>query len=96
MYTTIPQNGDLSKLENYRVITLTCISAKIYNTMLRNRIQSVIDKLLRPNQNGFWNNRITTGQMLTIRRIIEGVKVKNLEACIIFVDFSKVFLRFHR
>ena len=59
--------------------------------MLRNRIQPEIDKILRPNQNGFRRNRSTTGQILTVRRIIEGVREKNLEACIIFVDFSKAF-----
>ena len=86
-----PKNGDLSKQENYRGITLTCISAKIYNTMLRNWIQPEIYKLLRLNQNSFRNNRSRTGQILTVRRIIEGVKEKNIEACIIFVDLSKAF-----
>ena len=36
--------------------------------------------ILRPNQNGFRNNRSTVGQILTVRRIIEGVKEKNIEA----------------
>ena len=59
--------------------------------MLRNRIQPEIDTVFRPNQNGFRQRRSTMGQVLTVRRIIEEVKDKNLEACIIFVDFSKEF-----
>ena len=62
--------------------------------MLRNRIQT--DKVLRPNQNGFCQSKSTLGQVLTVRRIIERVKDKNLEACIIFVDFSKAFESINR
>ena len=47
--------------------------------------------ILRPNQNGFRNHRSTVVQILTVRRIIEGVKENNLEASLIFVDFSKAF-----
>ena len=47
--------------------------------------------IFRPNQNGFRNNRSTIGQILIIRRIIEGIKEKNLDASLIFVDFSKAF-----
>ena len=91
-----PKKGDLSLPENYRGITLTCIAAKIYNSMLRNRILPELDRILRPNQNGFRPNRSTTGQILTVRRIFEGVKARNLKASIIFVDFSKAFDSVHR
>ena len=37
-----------------------------------------------------------TPQILTIRRILEGVRAKNLEATILFVDFSKAFDSIHR
>ena len=35
-------------------------------------------------------------QILTIRQIQEGVRAKNLEATILFVDFSKAFNSIHR
>ena len=91
-----PKKGDLSLTDNYRGITFTCIAAKIYNTMIRERIQPAIDEILRPNQNGFRKNRSTVGQILTVRRIIEGIKEKNPVACIIFIDFSKAFDSIHR
>ena len=47
------------------------------------------------NQNGFRRNRSTTSQILTICRILEGVHAKNLEATILFVDFSKAFVSVH-
>ena len=91
-----PKNGDLRLAKNYRGITLTSIAAKIYNALLRNCIEPKIDNILRKNQNGFRRNRSTTSQVLTIRRILEGVRAKNLQATILFVDFTKAFDSIHR
>ena len=91
-----PKKGDLGLAKNYRGITLTFIAAKIYNALLRNRIEPKIDNILRKNQNGFRRNRSTTSQILTIRRILEGVRAKNLQATLIFVDFTKAFDSIHR
>ena len=91
-----PKKGDLSDPKNYRGITLTPIAAKIYNSLLLNRIQPVLDNILRDNQNGFRKKRSTVSQILTIRRIIEGVKARNLPAVLLFVDFSKAFDSVHR
>ena len=71
-----PKKGDLGLAKNYRGITLTSIAAKIYNALLRNRIEPEIDNILRKNQNGFRRNRSTNSQILTIRRILEGVRAK--------------------
>ena len=86
-----PKKGNLALINNYRGITLTSISSKIYNLMLLNRIRPKIEDILRKNQNGFRTNRSTTGQILTIRRLIEGVKSKNVPAILLFIDFSKAF-----
>ena len=86
---------DLGIAKNYRGITLTSIAAKVYNTLLCNRIEPKIEKILWKNQNGFRRNRVTTSQILTIRRIL-GFRAKNLEATILFVDFSKAFNSVHR
>ena len=91
-----PKKGDLGLAKNYRGITLASIAAKIYNALLRNRIVPQIDKILRKNQNGFRRNRSTTSQILTIRRILEGVRAKNLQATLLFVDFTKAFDSIHR
>ena len=91
-----PKKGDLGLAKNYRGITFTSIAAKIYNALLRNRIEPKIDNILRKNQNGFRRNRSTISQILTIRRILEGVRAKNLHATLIFVDFTKAFDSIHR
>ena len=65
------KKGDLSSIaKNYRGITLTPVAAKIYNLLLLNRIRPEIDPILRKNQNGFRSNHSTSGQILTIRRIL--------------------------
>ena len=93
------KKGDLGFAKNFRGITLTSIAAKIYNALLRNRIEHKIDNILRKNQNGFRRNRSTTSQILTIRRILEGVrakKKKKTQVTLLFVDSTKAFYSIHR
>ena len=47
MLLPFPKKGDLGLAKNYRGITLTSIAAKIYNALLRNRIEPKIDTILR-------------------------------------------------
>ena len=91
-----PKKGDLGLAKNYRGITLTSIAATIYNALLWNRIEPKIDNTLMKNQNGFRRNRSTTSQILIIRRILQGIRAKNLQATILFVDFTKAFDSIHR
>ena len=92
----VPKAGDLSKPDNYRGISLTCIPAKVYNRMLLNRIRPAIDPHLRENQNGFREGRTTAAQILALRRIIEEVRKDNLTAVLCFIDFKKAFDSIHR
>ena len=93
---SFPKKGDLGLAKNYRGITLISIAAKIYNALQRNHIEPKIDIILMKNQNGFQRNKSTTSQILTIRRILEGVWAKKLQATILYVDFTKAFDSIHR
>ena len=55
-----------------------------------------IEKILWKNKNGLRRNRSTTSQVLTIRRILEGVRGKKLDVTILFVDFSRDFDSIHQ
>ena len=92
----VPKSGDLSKPDNYRGVSLTCITAKVYDRMILNRIRRAIDPQLRENQNGFREGRTTVAQILALRRIIEEVKKNNLAAVLCFIDFKKAFDSIHR
>ena len=52
-------------------------------------------KISEKNQNCFRINRSTTSLILTICRITEGVRAKNLEATLSVIDFMKVFDTIH-
>ena len=64
--------------------------------MIQYRIRPHLDCHLRKNQNGIRSSRTTTSQILALRRLIEGVKYKYLEAILIFIDFKKAFDTIHR
>ena len=91
-----PKKGDLGLAKNYRGITLSSIAAKIYNALLRNRIEPKIDNIVKKIKNDFRKNRYMTSPILTIRRILEGVRTKNVQATILFVDFTKAFNSIHK
>ena len=92
----IPKSGNTTITDNYRGISLTSIMAKTYNRMLLNRIRPILDPLLRNNQNRFRQERTTVWQILAIRRILEGVKSKNVPVVFTFIDFKKAFDSVHR
>ena len=97
-----PKSGDLSLGKNYRGISLSSSVAKTFYRLILNRIQPKIDPNLRPNQSVFRPGWTTTSQILyyilsdlALRRVIEGVKAKNLPAIILFIDFKKAFDSIH-
>ena len=87
----VPKKGDLSLMTNYRGITLMSICAKVYNKLLLNRIQAIVDRKLRPNQAGFRPARSCAQQVHILRRIIEGCTMKQLPLVATFIDFRKAF-----
>ena len=92
----IPKSGDLTSTDNYCGISLSSVILKTYNRMILNRIRPELDPLLRNAQNGFREKRTTMGQILALRRILEGVRRKQLPAVITFIDFKKAFDSIHR
>ena len=64
--------------------------ANIYNALLRKRIELKIENTLRKNQKSLWMTRSTTSQILTIRRILEGIRAKSQK------NITKAFDSIHR
>ena len=92
-----PEKGDLSLTSNHRGISQSSIVTKVTNRVILNQIQPRVDPYLRPTQNGFRPGRSTTAHILEyLRRLIEGVKERNLKATLAFIDFKKAFDSIHR
>eukprot|EP00111_Clytia_hemisphaerica_P013338 TCONS_00039146-protein len=87
----VPKKGDLTKVDNYRGISLTQVAAKLYNRLILNRIRPEIDQKLRFNQNGFRPSRSTSSQVLALRRLVEEVNNHNVEAVLTFIGFKEAF-----
>ena len=85
-----------SELPRITGITVISTAAKIYNALPLNRIKAEFEKILWENQNCFPWNQSTSSQILTIQRILDGFRAKNLEAKLLFPDFFKEFDSIHR
>ena len=59
--------------------------------MFYNKPTCKVEKILGRNQYGFRWKRSSPSQILTLSLVQEGIRANNLEATILFVDFSKVF-----
>ena len=90
-----PKKGDLGSASNYRGISLMAVGANIYSRMLLDRLRPHTDPKLRNNQNGIRKGRSAVAHILTSRRLVEGIKSKNLPSIITFADFHKVFDSIH-
>ena len=91
IHPLFPKKGDLEWAKNYRGLSLTSILTMIYNALPRNHVEHEIENILKKNENGFQRNRYRTSKIRTIRRILEDLLAKSLQATIIFVDFTKAF-----
>ena len=73
----LPKTADLSDSGSYMGISLSSIVETFFKKMILNRIQPELDQQLRPNQNGFRPDRLTTAHLIALRRLVEGVKRHN-------------------
>jgi hypothetical protein len=86
------KKGDPNVCGNYRGIALMCACAKLYNSLLRNRLSDQLDNVLRGNQNGFRKLRSTTQHVLAVRRLFEEIqRTQTGKIAAVFIDFSKAF-----
>ena len=82
---------DSRLLSNYRPISLTNISYKIFASMLQLKLERSLDPRIRDRQFGFRKNRSTTQTIHIIRRLLEVFERQNSPFHALFVDWSKAF-----
>ena len=87
----IPKKGDLSECGNLRGITLSPIVLKIFSKVLLNRMEPVLDGLLRDEQAGFRRGRGCNDQIFIVRHLMQQANEKKMPLSLCFVDFEKAF-----
>ena len=86
----------MTKLTNWRGITLLSVPSKVFCKILLGRIDEVIDNKLREEQAGFRRGRGCIDQNFAIRNIIEQCIEWKMALYINYIDFKKAFDSVHR
>ena len=90
--TLLPKPGkDLKHIANWRPISLLNIDYKIATKAIANRIKTVLQNIISPNQTGFIKNRYIGENIQIILKIIDLLNKKKLPGLIMFADFEKAF-----
>ena len=87
----VPKKGDLSLCGNWRGITLSPIALKIFSRILLNRLEPVVDGILRDEQAGFRKGRGCSDQIFIVRHLMQQANEMKVPLSLCFVDFEKAF-----
>lgn len=89
--TLLPkQNKDITKLDNWRPISLLNVDYKIATKAIANRVKSVINTIIDHTQTGFIKGRYIGENIRLLLEIIEHVE-DSRPGLIFFSDFEKAF-----
>ena len=91
--TPIFKKGSKSKPENYRPVSLTSISCKLMESIIRDQVVShlEINHLIKASQHGFMKNKSCTTNLLEFLEKITKIIDEGDAADIVYLDFSKAF-----
>ena len=84
-------NKDLRMLTNWQPLTLLITFYKIISGVLANRLKTVLDHLIGPEQKGYVPNRFIGEVTRTTYDIFQYAKENNLPGMILLIDFEKAF-----
>jgi len=93
--SVIFKNGDTENPKNYRPITIIPVLAKLFSTILYQRIQHQIEECLTEEQYGFRKGRGCSDAVHIVRTVIEKSAEWGEELWIAALDVEKAFDRVH-
>ena len=87
------KKGNINDPKNYRGISLTDISSKIYGSIINNRLQTLVkqNNLTGEIQAGFKEGYSTVDHIFTLLSCVQKQFHKNRKLYVAFIDFEKAF-----
>jgi hypothetical protein len=87
------KNGDERFPDNYRGITLLSVVAKLYSSLITNRVSKWCEENTKISdaQAGFRPNRATTDQIFTLAEILQARQQDGLDTVCVFLDIKKAY-----
>jgi Reverse transcriptase (RNA-dependent DNA polymerase) len=87
----IPKKGDLSKLTNWRPISLLNCFYKIISRAISNRLKKVMDKITRVGQKGYSKTKQCQEVLISLICGIKNAGRRNAKGLLISLDMKKAF-----
>ena len=85
------ENKDPTQCSSYRPISLLCVDLKILTSIVANRIQKCIRKLVKSDQTGFINNRQGTDNIRRAVNLQSIAAKKEVPSMLLSLDAMKAF-----
>ena len=87
------KSGDKRKATNYRPISILPVFAKIYESLIYDRLNNYLDKkgILIPEQYGFQKNKNTSTALLSFVENLQKSLDSNQHTLAVFIDLKKAF-----
>ncbi|CAB4033772.1 Hypothetical predicted protein, partial [Paramuricea clavata] len=87
----IRKKGDISNVENYRPISLLCVTSKVLERCVLRNLRDYLMSLINSAQHGFIPARSCTTQLVEVLHYIGSILDSGKQTDIIFMDMSKAF-----
>ena len=85
------KKNDRSLLKNYRPISLSNVDYKIIAFVLSNRLHTILDKIISPQQTAYVKKRFIGENIRQMEDILEYTSKMKIPGLVLFLDFEKAF-----
>jgi len=87
----VPKKGSKNDITNYRPISILSSPAKVFESIIYNRLFSHVKTYISELQHGFFPNRSITSNLLNFTQYCMSVVDSNAQVDVIYTDFVKAF-----